>query len=259
MRGLGLIIYGIEGIGKTSFAIQAPKPVGIISIKEAGYDDLDMVGEVPERVNPLICKNWEDVKVAVEAFQGKTLVIDSILGLQDYVSRHVTDECYRGNFTAFNAYRSGIRQDVPRYMNELVDLFEYKRAQGVNIIVIGHRKTETETDTGGADVKVQDIAGDEGVTSSLKKWAQAIIFMDGKKDITTVTKTAGYGNDTKVLEGKSFNKPTRVMYTEYTGFHVAKNKLHLPGLILMGNSAPEAWTNFKSALPEKIQKILVDS
>lgn len=253
MRGLGLLIYGIEGIGKTSFALQAPKPLGCISLKEEGYDDLDMVDEVPEGCSALDCKNWLDINIAINAFTGKTLVIDSVSGLQQMLVAHITAEEYGGSAKAFGAYYNGLRQDCPRYMADFCDLLAYKRAQGTNIIVIAHRQTESEDNPGGTNTKVQDVFGDIGITGPLKKWAQAILFLDGIKQIDEVTKMQGKGDSSKVLEGKSFGKPARMMYTSYTGFHVAKNKLKLPRFISMGESAPEAWQNFHKSLPEKIR------
>lgn len=259
MRGLGIIIYGIEGIGKTTFCLQAPKPLGIMSIRETGYDDLDMIGAVPKGVTPLIVKNWADVLVAIEACQMKTLVIDAISGLQEYLIRHVTEEVYRGSFSAFKSFYNGLRQDCPRYIADMLDLIEYKRNQGVNVFFIAHRQEGSDPDPGGADTKVQELFGDQGITGPLKKWAQATLFMSGKKEISVATKTAGYGDNTKIMEGKSFSKPVRLMYTQFTGYHVAKNKLNLPPVIPMGNSAEEGWNNFVNALPEKIKASLTSS
>jgi hypothetical protein len=107
------------------------------------------------------------------------------------------------------------------------------------------------------DIKVQTLFGDIGITGPLMKWAQAILFMTGKKNVDIVTETAGYGDNVKILEGKSTGKPTRLMYTSFSGAHAAKNKLHLPPVISMGNSAIEGYNNFIKALPEPIQKALV--
>ena len=256
-RGLGIILFGIEGIGKTSFSLQFPKPLHILPIKEPGFDNLEMVGEVPAGCTRLKCANWEDVLVAVKACQAKTLVIDSISGLQEYLIPYVVQTCYDGNFKAFKSFYNGLRQDCPREMSMFLDIIEFKRAQGLNIVFCAHRKNDVDPDTGGADVQVQTLFGDEGITGPLRKWAQAILFMSGKRNIDIVTQSAGYGQDTKVLEGKSTGAPTRLMYTSFSGYHIAKNTLHLPPVIPMGKSAIEGYTNFYNALPEPIRKNLV--
>lgn len=254
MRGLGIIIYGIEGIGKTTFCLEAPKPLGIMSIRETGYDDLEMIGAIPEGVTPIRAENWEELMIAVKACQMKTLVIDAISGMQEYLVRHVTATDYYGNFSKFKSFYNGLRQDCPKYVAELLDEIEIIRNKGVHVFFIAHRQNETDPDSGGADTKVQGVFGDEGVTGPIKKWAQATLFLSGKKDVSVVTKSAGRGNDATILEGKSFGKPTRLMYTQLTGYHLAKNKLNLPPVISMGNSPQEAWKNFVAELPEPIRK-----
>ena len=42
MRGLALIVYGSEGVGKTSFGIEFERigPVVFATLNETGYDDI---------------------------------------------------------------------------------------------------------------------------------------------------------------------------------------------------------------------------
>lgn len=259
MRGLGLVLYGVEGIGKTTLALEFPKPLGIINIRETGYDDLKDVGKVPSGTMPLICSNWEDVLVAVKACQQKTLVIDSLSGLQEYLIKYVTKTVYGGNYAAFKSFYNGLRQDCPVQMMELIDLFEFKRAQGTHIILIAHRKTEAEPNSDGPDIMMQTLFGDIGITGPIMKWAQAILFMTGKKNVDIVTESAGKGDNVKILEGKSTGVPTRIMYTSFSGAHAAKNKLELPPLVMMGKTSLEGYTNFVAALPELVRKNLVSA
>lgn len=256
MRGLTLIIFGIEGIGKTSFALQFPKPLGIIPIREPGFDNLDMVGEIPKDVHPYRIKTYEDLCIAVEACQHKTLVIDSLSGYQEILVKYVTDNFYDGNSKKFDVYYSGMRQTCPKVVSQFVDILDFKASQGTNIILLAHRQVDVDPDASGPDTKIQTLFGDHAVMGPFLKWAQAILFMSGKKSIDINTKTAGYGENTKVLEGKAASSVTRLMHTSFSGNHIAKNLLHLPPVINMGNSAPESYTKFLEALPEKIRNRL---
>lgn len=255
-RGLGLIVYGIEGIGKTTFACSFPKPLSIIPIKEPGFFNLLDVGDIPPGCTPLTCKNWEDVVVAVKNCPAKTLVIDSISGMQEYLVEYVTRTVYGNNYNAFKSFYNGLRQDCPREMSMFLDQIEFLRAKGTNVVFIAHRKTDIDPDTGGADVQIQTLFGDEGITGPLRKWAQGILFMSGKRQIDIVTESAGRGENTVILEGKSTSTPTRLMYTQFSGFHIAKNTLKLPPVIPMGKSAQEGYMNFFNALPDVIKKHL---
>lgn len=256
MRGLTLIIFGIEGIGKTSFALQFPKPLGIVPIREPGYDNLDMVGEVPKDVHPFRIKTYEDLCVAVEACQHKTLVIDSLSGYEEILVKYTTKEYYDDNSKKFEAFHTGLMQTCPKVVSQFIDILDFKASQGTNIILLAHRKVDTDPDASGPDTKIQTLFGDKYVMGPFLKWAQAILFMSGKKSIDVNTKTAGYGDNVKVLEGKASSSVTRLMYTSFSGNHIAKNLLHLPPVINMGGSAPESYTKFLEALPEKIRNRL---
>ena len=58
MRGMGLIVYGRQGIGKTSFGLRFPKPLRVISVNEYGYDDLDDAGLVPADCDNVLMNNF---------------------------------------------------------------------------------------------------------------------------------------------------------------------------------------------------------
>lgn len=255
-RGLSLIIYGVEGIGKTSLALQFPKPLNIAPIREPGYDNLDMVGDVPPGVTPLRLKNYEDLRIAIEACQARTLVLDSMSGMQEYMVDYGTRMYYDNNSKKFDAFHSGLMQCCPRLAAELIDLLEYKTSQGTNVILLAHRQQDTESDASGPDTKVQTLFGDKYVMGPFLKWAQAVLFLAGKKNIDINTKTAGFGDNVKVLEGKASSQITRLMYTSFSGNHVAKNLLKLPPVLQMGKNAAESYANFLAALPPKIQEAM---
>lgn len=256
MRGLSLIIYGIEGIGKTTFAMEFPKPLNIAPIREPGYDNLEMVGDVPAGVVPLRLKNYSDLLIAVEACQARTLVIDSMSGLQEYLIKHVTEHYYDGKSRSFDSYYSGLRQTCPKVVGGLIDLLDFKVSQGTNILILAHRQQDTDPDASGPDTKIQTLFGDQGITGPFLKWAQAVLFMSGKKNIDTVTKSTGYGDNQKVLEGKASSSVSRLMYTSFSGNHVAKNLLHLPPILAMGKSSAESYKIFLESLPQKIQEVM---
>ncbi len=159
-RGLGLIVYGIEGIGKTTFALQFPKPMSFMPLKEPGFDNLNDVGDVPKGVSRLNCTSWTDILIAVKACQAKTLVIDAISGLQEYLITYITDTCYKGNYTAFKSFYNGLRQDCPREVMMLLDNIEALRAQGTNVIFISHRKNDVDPDSSGSVDDGPSLDGD---------------------------------------------------------------------------------------------------
>ncbi len=255
-RGISILLYGLEGIGKTTFAMQFPKPLAILPIREPGYYNLEMIGDVPVGVIPSNITKYEDLHVAIRNIQARTIVLDSLSGFQEELIYHVTNADYNGNKAHFDSYSQGLRKSCPGYVAEFIDLLEYQVRKGTNVIVIAHRQVDVDPDASGPDTKIQVPFGDHAIYGPFLKWASAILFLSGKKDIEIATKTSGRGDNYQVLEGKAGNSVSRLMYTSFSGNHVAKNLLHLPPVIPMGGSPAESYAKFVSALPPKLQEML---
>ena len=255
-RGLTIALYGIEGSGKTTFALQFPKPMIVIPIREPGLDNLEMMGDVPPGVISCQVKDFNDICVATAKAECRTLVIDSLSGFQSELVKEVTKVEYNGNTKAFDGYSSGMRQSVPRWVDNYIDQLEFLARKGTNIIFIAHRKVTTDPDATGPDSLMNVPFGDQAVYGPVVKWASAILFLSYKKQIEMATKIAGKGDNATVLEGKASNAVTRVMYCGVNGTNVAKNLLHLPPVIPMGTSAADSYQKFLAALPPKLQEIM---
>ena len=256
-RGLGLLLYGSEGIGKTSFALQFEKPLKCLSLRESGFDDLEDVGEVPEECVNINVDSHKTLFKELRSLQDfATVVIDSTSGLQRIVFQHIIDTCYNGATDKFNAYYTGPRQDGPIFMGEVCQQFDLIRAKGCNVIVLGHRRVQDMKNPMGADYNSNVLQMDESAREVMVNWAQATIFMTLDISITTTTKT---NKERQVTAGKASDVDNRVMYTQMSPAYQAKNRLHLPPVIPMGNSAQQAFKNFVSKLPDNIKKRMVQS
>lgn len=255
-RGLSILLYGLEGIGKTTFALQFPKPLAILPIREPGFSNLEMMGDVPPGVVPSNVKNYEDICTVLRHIEARTIVIDSLSGLQEELIYHVTNEDYKGSRILFDSYSQGLRKTCPHYVASFVDLLEYQVKKGTNVIIVAHRQVDVDPDASGPDTKIQVPFGDHAIYGPLVKWASAILFLSGKKDIEIATKTTGRGDNFQVIEGKAASHVSRMMYTSFSGNHIAKNLLHLPPVIAMGGSAEDSYKLFLEALPPKLQEVL---
>lgn len=258
MRGLGLVLYGSEGVGKTSVALQFGRqgPLTCISCKESGYDDLDAMAEVPDNCINHNAENWEDVVTITKSSPG-TLVLDSLSGLQamlfDYVCRTQYNSIWDGK-NGFSSYYKGQRVDSPPVLMEYVDLLDRKRSKGEHVILIGHMVTATLPNTLGADFQSHVLDMDQGdkggLRSVIMKWAQAVLFMNIDVSIErNIDVDKG-----QVMRGKARDSDTRVIYTTKSPGHSAKNRLNLPPLIMMGESPVEAFNNLWSNIPAAFKR-----
>lgn len=252
-RGLGLIVYGTEGIGKTGFSLQFPKPLKCLSIEEAGFVDLNDIDEVPDGCTNINVDSYSQLyKELSHKMEEQTVVIDSALGLQNLITEHSCKEDYNGNWEEFHSYYRGLRVSSPKYASELCQRFENLRNVGKNVILLGHSTTTTFKNPSGPDYDQVEINMDVGVREVFKKWAQCIFYFSLEATIlpTKMNKQSG-----TVLQGKATDSD-RMILTSKSPVHSSKNKLRLPEYVSMGSTALEGYTNFVSKLPQNFQEML---
>jgi hypothetical protein len=249
MRGLGFLVYGSEGIGKTSFAAQFPKPMLMLGIKESGYQDLEEAGEVPSGIEFIYVTEWEQfIKILKEADEYKTVVIDGISGLQQILFDFVRKTMYGNDTAKFTAYYSGPRQSSPLVFMEIETTLEYLRQKGTNVILLGHMKTETVPNALGQAYSTHAPDMDEAIRGIITKWAQAILFMN--LDVSFE------GNNSNKKGSVADDKSHRLMYTTKAPGHWAKNRIGLPEYIGLGSSPSEAYANFVRSLKPQYKEHL---
>lgn len=261
-RGLGLLCYGTEGVGKTSFALQAANYLGethIISCKETGA--LDLLETNLDNFNK------DNIKLVTETTRYEDVInglakpfpltiIDGAgsSGLQQLLFDYVCRKDYNGTWEGkdgFNSYWKGQRVSSPPHLRQLMDKVDFYRSEGRHFIFIAHAIVERVTNELGADYLISapdlDQGNTDGCRSVLTKWAQAILYMTIDINIATATKREQYTEVT--LEGKAAQNTARIIYTTKGPGHSAKNRLGLPEIINMGKNSKEAFENFFKCLP----------
>lgn len=255
MRGLGILAYGGEGIGKTSWALRFPKPVICLSCGETGYEDLQLINDVPDGCENINITNYAQIDAILKETESGTIVIDSTSGIQKLIFDYICATEYRGDREKFLAYYKGPRRDSPPVLQHTLDLCNVIRNKGVHVVFLGHVATEAQPNAFGPDylshILRMDNGTDTGLRSTMTEFAQAILFMTLDVNIDRAVTTDR--NSKLVLEGKAKTNDTRVMYTTKSTSHSAKNRLALPPLILLGDSADEAFENFWRKLPPYYQ------
>jgi hypothetical protein len=251
MRGLGLIVYGSSGVGKTSFASRFPGPVKFISLKETGFEDLADSELMPANCTNVNPQDWEDLEDATLSTLKGTLVIDSCSGLQEMLFNEVCRTVYNSDWDKFTEYWKGQRVDSPVFLAKYQTKLDTVRNRGVHVIVIGHMATEETPNTLGANYLTHTLDMDKAVKASMIKWAGNILFLNIDINIVTVTEVA---KDKTVLTGKAKDSDKRVIWTETSPGHIAKNRMNLPPVIKMGSSPDEAFKNFWKVLPDPYKR-----
>ena len=246
------VVYGPEGIGKTTFASQFPDPVFIDTEGSTVHMD---VKRLPK---PAL---WAELLNEVEYVRQhpgccKTLVLDTADWAETLCSEYV---CARDQKTGIEDYGYGkgykyVFEEFGRLLNAL----ELVRESGVNIVVCCHaaiRKFEQPDELGAYDrwgLKLTD-APKASIAGMVKEWADMVIFANYKTIVVNVDGKGAAKGKNKVQGGR------RVMYTTHHSCWDAKNRFGLPeeadfsyevvrGVIEGGQGAPSQ-SAAPSALP----------
>lgn len=207
-----VVIYGPEGIGKSTFASYFPEAVFIDT--EGSTKELDVMRYPnPETWNDVIT----DVNDFIESMPGKTLVIDTadwaeqlciVQTCSNLGVKGIEDIGYGKGYV----YLSEAFQKFLAKCNELVD-------QGVNVVFTAHaqmRKFEQPDEMGAYDRWEMKLT--KKLAPLLKEWADIVLFCNYKTDVITDQNT----------KSKKATGGRRVMYASHHPCWDAKNRYGLP-------------------------------
>jgi hypothetical protein len=207
-----IVIYGPEGIGKSTFAAQFPKPLFVDTEGSTSHLEVD---RLPRPTSWQMLKQYiKDLKGDTMGYQ--TLVIDTA----DWAERLCEEAVCQSNgkvgiedFSYGKGY-TYVKEEFGRLLDSLSDLID----AGMNVVLTAHsiiRKFELPEETGAYDryeLKLGQKAGNQ-CAALAKEWADMVLFAN-YKEIVITTKD----NKKKVSGGK------RVMYTAHNPCWDAKNR-----------------------------------
>lgn len=207
-----VVIYGPEGIGKSTFASKFPEPVFIDT--EGSTKDMDVARlPAPSSWNMLL----EEVRYVLDNPQVcKTLVIDTADWAEQLCSTSVCDKYQKSGIEDFG-YGKGyvfLQEEFGKLLNLLTDVVEQKM---INVVLTAHakmRKFEQPDEMGAYDRWEMKLS--KNVSPMVKEWADMVLFANYK---THVVKVDGKN---KAQGGQ------RVLYTTHHSCWDAKNRYSLP-------------------------------
>lgn len=207
-----VVIYGPEGIGKSTFAAQFPRPLIIDTEGSTSHLEVD---RLPRPTS------WQMLRQYIKDLKGdtmgyKTLVIDTADWAERLCEEAVCQSNGKIGIEDFG-YGKGytyVKEEFGRLLDSLSDLID----AGMNVVLTAHsiiRKFELPEETGAYDryeLKLGQKAGNQ-CAALAKEWADMVLFAN-YKEIVITTKD----NKKKVSGGK------RVMYTAHNPCWDAKNR-----------------------------------
>jgi len=240
-----VIFHGQSGIGKTSFAANAPKPFFLLSRGETGLHTLIDSGQLP-KIQNVEAKTWDDCMGILDDLTSqphdyKTLVIDVLDGMEKLANEYVCATSFNNDWgrTGFVNYSAGERAVASCQTRELICALEKLReVKRMAIIGLAHTGVGNFNNPLGSDYNRYLPSIYKDSWNLLEAWADIVLY--GYHEVVAA----------KNKEDRKAKATTgvRLMATEWCAAFSAKNRHGLPPEIEMGGSGQEAWNNFKTAL-----------
>ena len=207
-----VLIYGVEGIGKTTFASKFPDPIFIDTEGSTGFIN---ARKLPNPTSwTMLLDELEDIKSDP---RGKTLIIDTLDWAERLAKKYLMD---KNKWAAIDSTNYGSRyvalsDEIGKLLNKLTEIKDV----GINVVLTAHAETkkhELPDEMGQYDKYTLKLEKrDAGLA---KEWADMILFFNYKTTIISDSQS----NSKKATGGQ------RVMYTTHKPAWNAKNRLGLP-------------------------------
>lgn len=217
-RPLRVVIYGPEGIGKSTLAATAPKPLFLDTERGSGHLDVQRVS----------INSFADLKDALEtvvglvktkAFEYKSLVLDTADNLWRLCADHVCAVGKKNSIEDFG-YGKGYAMAFDTF-RDVLHALDFINRHGVWIVVVSHAMVEKIAPPDAAEyskycIKVSAPTKQAQVAREyLKEWCDCLLFAHYEVTVNTEQKRAMGGAE-------------RILSTSSHPAWEAKNRVGLP-------------------------------
>lgn len=209
------LIYGVEKVGKSSWANGAPDAIWIPLENGTGK----LTPKPKAFPKP---ETFDDVLGMIRAVEEeesayRTLVIDPITWLEPMIWDAL---CRENSWKDIEApgYGKGYTAAVDKW-RQFIAALERVWMKGINVILVGHSATKTIKNPEGEDWDRYVVPIHEKAFALIQQWVDAILFAQFERSVRRA------GNATK---GKAFETGERLLRTESAGAYAAGNRYSLP-------------------------------
>lgn len=218
-----ILIYGLDGLGKSSFAAQAPKAIFIQT--EDGLNEIEC-----ERFP--VATSYEDVIAQMRALlndphEYQTVVLDSLDWTERLIWKHV---CERNNATNIEKIGGGFGKGAKYAMDEWQELLEHlkqlRSRRGMAIILTAHTNIERFEDPMTASYDRYEPRVHYYAADMFREWVDATLFLTCR--INVKTEDMGFGKERGIATAIGTGGGERILKCIGHPAWVAKNRYNLP-------------------------------
>jgi hypothetical protein len=232
-----VIVYGTEGIGKSTFASGAPRPVFIQTEDGLGQIECDKL--------PL-AESFEDVHLALVELQTEqhdyeTVVVDSL----DWLERLIWDAvCKEYGVKSIEKADGGYARGYSHalvYWRQIIDaLNTLRNERNMVVLLIAHTKIERFADPEFAAYDRYSPRLHKHAAALISEWGDAVLFATRK--IRTETEDAGFNRTRTIANAIGKDGGERILRCVGGPSCIAKNRF---GIV---EELPLSWAAFMTAL-----------
>jgi len=223
-----IMVYGVEGIGKSTFGAGAPNPIYVLT--EDGLGSLN-VNHFP------LATSFQDVMDAIstlykENHAFETVVIDSLDWLEAIIQREIEQKYDAKDL----AYGKGSLIAAEKWREILDGLNALRNDKGMAIILIAHTTIKRFDSPEVEPYDRYQPKLQERSNAVVREWADAVLFANYK----TIVKKDDVGFNQTNNRGISTGE--RLLFTSERPAYMAKNRYNMP------ESIPLSWDAFAEAI-----------
>lgn len=232
-----ILLYGVHGVGKSSWAANAPKAIflnfedGLADIDCAKTDYLKTYADGISAVSWLL-SNPHDYK---------TVVVDTADWLQQAIYQQVAADAGKPSVEAI-PYSKGYKLAVDKWKFFMAGLERLREDKRMGIIFLAHAKIKTfespESDRYDRyEPDLHDLA-----SSMLQEWCDEVLFASFR--VFVRTEDLGFGKNRQIAQGGK----ERFIRTNESASALAKNRLRLP------DELPMEWSAYAAHLVRQAEQ-----
>lgn len=228
-----IFLYAVEGLGKTTFAANAPAPIfiqtedGLGSLDAARFPMVESVDNVRQAIGALY----------TDPHDFQTVVLDSADWLEQIIAREIETKFEAKEL----AYGKGALKQAEVWQELLAGFNALRNDRGMSVILIGHCQIKRfdSPETEPYDRYTPKLQ--ERSNALVREWADAVLFANYR----TVVKKSEVGFNKEVARGITTGE--RLLYTTEKPAYMAKNRYALP------DSLPLSWDALSNAIAGRVQ------
>jgi len=231
---LRILVYGPEGIGKSTFAASAPKPIWL------GADNGTQHLDIERYPSPT---SWTELRDAIadlteSPHKYATLVVDPLGWFEPMVWAETCRRCGESDIDDIGGgFQKGFEAALIEWRILIADIERMSDRRGMNVILIAHSQMKKQKSPDAEDFERYTLQVQEKAAALFRQWCDYVLF--AKRNVWTEA------TDKKKTRFRGIADGARYLHTAWSPAYDAKSRPQLPDPLPFREA--DAWATFSRA------------